>query len=76
VQTRRLTTCFEGTNSSLTQSPGKLWSCKDLPNMVNYTFKGKIHPAPKVLIEDTQETCGSWLGLECRSTIEAMQKNK
>jgi len=33
MQTRRLATSFKGLNSLLSQSPGKLWSCKNLPDM-------------------------------------------
>jgi len=47
MQTKRLTTSFEGLNSSLVQLPGKLWSCEDLSNMGN---KGKIHLAVEMLI--------------------------
>jgi len=33
LRTRRLAESFGGLNSSLAQSTGELWSCKDLPNM-------------------------------------------
>jgi len=33
LRTRRLAESFEGLNSSLAQSAGELWSCKDLGNM-------------------------------------------
>jgi len=49
IQTRRLTASFEGLSSSLAQSPGELWSCKDFPKMGKlYLYIGKIHSAPKV----------------------------
>jgi len=42
MQTRRIVASYEGLNSSLAQSPGKLWSCKGLPNVGNlYLGKGK-----------------------------------
>jgi len=46
MRTIRLVASFEGLNSSLAQSPGELWSCKDLPI---YSFWSENRLAAEVL---------------------------
>jgi len=50
MQTRRLTTSFDGLNSSLSQLPDELLSCKYMPNMGKLYLLRENHPAGKVLM--------------------------
>ena len=44
METRRLTTSFKGLKSSLAQLPGKLWSCRDLPNVGKLSLQRENPP--------------------------------
>jgi len=67
MQFRRFVASFEGLNSSLAQSPGELWSCRDLPNVGKLYFQRKIHLAPKVLIAIVVSTVGIFCDWKCHS---------